>query len=618
MPMRRGLQAARPAVPLEGWLPPGPSDVMALHAVLEKDPSGSLIIEVLDAMVADRLSDASLRLLPILHPLLVRREVNHPAVARIAGFYRQTRGRNLVLAHTAAEVMGALDERGQVGVCSRGLASAVGYYPDLGMRPTADINVTASAGVDLGELQRTLTTRGALQLTSKFISRRSLVLRDARGFNIAIRSVLDESIRVTLPDDVLLRDSVSVAVGADQLAVLNPEYLFCDVIHRGLRYRSPVSARWVADAVMAVRSAESFDWRRVQEYADLFGASATLQTGINWLAAEGFLPQRNLASHESGLDRKVQEIRVAPPSASIRRRTIDRSIVLPNRLARGDLRDAIRARAARLASVREAKPAHIVAASGGGGARPLDSWPPPQDERARLLTQLAQGRVDAEVLTRVADQVAGSDVDESLRRLLPALYPHYVSAGLEHPAVADIRGLYGLARALGARVRETAADAASILADAGSPCWFLRVCRSQRSTTKTSVRGLWPMPTSWSPKPSRSNRSEPCWRGHQGGSSRRARTFGQRRFVVQPICPSTSIASFLVTRPSLAQRTRFGLTLTSLCSVTALHQFVRFRRSTKCSTGSCTAFRGIQSHRTAGLSMWGRSSGSHQTSIGAK
>ena len=474
MPMRRGPQAARQAVPLEGWLPPGPSDVMALRAVLEKDPSGSLITEVLDAMVADRLSDASLRLLPILHPLLVRREVHHPAVARIAGFYRQTRGRNLVLAHTAAEVMGALDERGQVGVCSRGLASALAYYPDLGMRPTVDINVTASAGVDLGELQRTLTTRGGLQLTSKFISRRSLVLRDARGFNIAIRSVVDESTRVTLPDDVLLRDSVSVAVGADQLAVLSPEYLFCDVIHRGLRYRSPVSARWVADAVMAVRSAQSFDWRRVQEYADLFGVSATLQTGINWLATEGFLTQYNLVSRESGLDRKVQEIRVAPPSASIRRRAIDRSIVLPNRFASGDLRNAIRARAGRLASVREAKPGRVVAASGGGGARPLDSWPPPQDERARLLTQLAQGRVDAEVLTRVADQVARNDVDESLRRLLPTLYPHYISAGFKHPAVAHIRGLYGLARALGARVRESAADAASILADAGIPVLVLK------------------------------------------------------------------------------------------------------------------------------------------------
>ena len=184
-------------------------------------------------------------------------------------------------------------KRGQVGVCSRGLASAVGYYPDLGMRPTADINVTASAGVDLGEPQRTLTTRGALQLTSKFISRRSLVLRDARGFNIAIRSVLDESIRVTLPDDVLLRDSVSVAVGADQLAVLESRVsvLRCDPPRPAL----PVTCvgAVVADAVMAVRSAESFDWRRVQEYADLFGASATLQTGINWLAAEGSSPTQS-------------------------------------------------------------------------------------------------------------------------------------------------------------------------------------------------------------------------------------------------------------------------------------------------------------------------------------
>lgn len=474
MPIRRVPRAARPAVPLEGWLPPGPVDVMALHAVLDEEPSSELITEVLDAMVADRLSDTSLRLLPILHPLLVGREFNHPAAARIAGFYRQTRGRNLVLAHTAAAVVAALDERGNVGVCSRGLASALGYYPDRGMRPTADINIMASAGTDLGELQRALTSRHGLQLASKFISRRSLVLSDARGFNIAIRSVLDESTRVTLPDDLLVRDSVSVAIGPDRLAVLSVEYLFCDVVNRGLRYRSPVSARWVSDAVMAVRSAQSFDWRRVQEYAELVGVSATLQTGISWLATEGFLPQRNLVSQESALDRKVQEIRAAPPSSSIRRRAIDRSLVLPDRLASGDLRAAIRSRAVGLATGWESRPTRVRATSGGASAPPLSSWLPPQGERARLLTQLALGHVDAELLTRVADQVARNEVDESLRRLLPALYPHYVSAGLQHPAVAHIRGLYGLARALGARVRAAAADAASILADAGIPVLVLK------------------------------------------------------------------------------------------------------------------------------------------------
>jgi hypothetical protein len=446
---------------------------MALHAVLVEEPPAALLTEVLDAMVADRLSDASLRLLPILHPLLVGREFNHPAVARIAGFYRQTRGRNLVLAHTAAAVIAALDERGSAGICSRGLASALGYYPDLGMRPTADINILASAGTDVGELQRALTTRQGLQLASKFISRRSLVLSDARGFNVAIRSVLDESTRVTLPDDVLVRDSVNVAVSADQLAVLSPEYLFCDVVNRGLRYKSPASARWAADAVMAARSAQSFDWYRVQEYADLVGVSATLQTGISWLATEGFLPQRNLVSHESALDRKVQEIRAAPPSASIRRRAIDRSLVLPDRFASGDLRAAVSARASSLASGRAAR-GRMGAASVGDCAQPLSSWPPPRGERSRLLTQLARGHVDEELLTRVADQVARNEVDESLRRLLPALYPHYISAGFKHPAVAHIRGLYGLARALGARVRAAAADAASILADAGIPVLVLK------------------------------------------------------------------------------------------------------------------------------------------------
>ena len=361
------------------------------------------------------------------------------AIQQQRGFLLSSDAAATVLAHRRRGG-GGLDERGNVGVCSRGLASALGYYPDLGMRPTADINILASAGTDLGELQRALTSRHGLQLASKFISRRSLVLSDARGFNIAIRSVLDESTRVTLPDDLLVRDSVSVAIGPDRLAVLSVEYVFCDVVNHGLRYRSPSSARWVADAVMAVRSAQSFDWHRVQEWADLVGVSSTLQTGIDWLTAEGFLPQRNLVSQESALDRKVQEIRAAPPSSSIRRRAIDRSLVLPDRLASGDLRAAIRSRAVGLATGWESRPTRVRATS-GGVALALEFMATPQGERARLLTQLALGHVDAELLTRVADQVARNEVDESLRRLLPALYPHYVSAGFSTRSWAHPRPL---------------------------------------------------------------------------------------------------------------------------------------------------------------------------------
>lgn len=474
MPARRGPHPARPAARIEGWLPPGPSEVMTLHAVLEEEPSAALVARVLDAMIDDELSDGALRLLPILHPLLSQRGFDHAATARVAGFYRQTRGRNLILGHTAVAVMAALNERGVVGVCSRGIASALGCYPDLGTRPTAGIDILVSARNDLGEVQRALTASNELQLASKFISQRSLVLSDARGFNVAIRSVLDESTRVTLPGDVLLRRCPSVAVGTDQLALLGAEYLFCDVINRGLRYRPNASARWAADAVMATRSAQPFDWDRVQDYADLFGVSSLLQTGIDWLAAEGFLPHRNLVSHESAFERKVQEIRASPPSASIRRRAIDRSLLLPDRLASGDLRDADRARSVGLASGWRNRPTRIRATSGGGSAQPLTSWPAPRGERAQLLTQLALGRVDSEVLKRVADQVARNEVDESLRRLLPALYPYYISSGLNHPAVAHIRGLYGLARALGARVREAAADAAGILADAGIPVLVLK------------------------------------------------------------------------------------------------------------------------------------------------
>lgn len=269
--------------------------------------------------------------------------------------------------------------------------------------------------------------------------------------------------------------------------------------------------------------------------------------------------------------------------------------------------------------MREAKPGRVVAASGGGGARPLRFLATTTRRACAAIDPASAGACGREAWTRVADQVARNDVDESLRRLLPTLYPHYISAGFKHPAVAHIRGLYGLARALGARVRESAADAASILADAGIPVLVLKGVPLAKEYYEDF--GARPMSDAdlMVPESVTIEQIRTLLEGTPGWVfEARADIEAQPRFAVHPTCRWTSIGSYSATRPSMGQRTRFGRTPTNLCSVTALLQFVRCRRSTKFSTESCTGFRGIESHRTAGLSMWGRSSGSHQTSIGTR
>lgn len=279
---------------------------MTLHTVLDAEPDDELILRVLDAMVADELSPGSLRLLPALYPRLVKLGVHHAGLPRVAGFYRQTRGRNLLLAHSAGLIQGVLYDGGVTALLERGLATAVGSYIDLGTRPTDGIDLVIPADADLNRVEATLAQTAAIDLARTYASRAARVFTTTKSFSVAIRRAPSQS---SCSDGASAVESASASIaeaGTTELAIVTPEQRFADSLDLGVRNRRDTSPGWAADAVTTFASTNSFEWASVQRTADIRGNSATLQTGIDWLATEGLLRRHQLLDRQTELGRVVQ------------------------------------------------------------------------------------------------------------------------------------------------------------------------------------------------------------------------------------------------------------------------------------------------------------------------
>lgn len=179
-PTSRTQPEHRLARSLSDWSPPPCQDALILHALLDDQPDEPSIIHILNSMVADELSDDALRLLPALHTRLRTLGLSHSAIPRVAGFYRQTRGRNLLLGHNAILVQRILADLGINAVLTKDLAIALGSYPDSGMKPAVDVDFVVPARTDLVQAADALIAASPLHLLREQASDFAVVLRCGR------------------------------------------------------------------------------------------------------------------------------------------------------------------------------------------------------------------------------------------------------------------------------------------------------------------------------------------------------------------------------------------------------------------------------------------------------
>ena len=83
----------------------------------------------------DRLGPESVRLLPLLYRNLESIQADDPVLPRLRGLYRQTWYKNQILFHDMETVLRRFNATGLEALVVRGMAIALRYYGDFGLRP---------------------------------------------------------------------------------------------------------------------------------------------------------------------------------------------------------------------------------------------------------------------------------------------------------------------------------------------------------------------------------------------------------------------------------------------------------------------------------------------------
>ncbi|HPA19749.1 MAG TPA: nucleotidyltransferase family protein [Verrucomicrobiae bacterium] len=212
----------------------------------------------------------SQRLAPLLYHNLRRNGWNGPEMAVLKGTFRKTWVHNERLAQMVAPLFWAWHDLGTSVALLKGAALALKYYPHKGARPMDDLDVLVPIGhinaamaafhqgkwtsakghpvpkaFDTGHLQRKRTQR----------------LANQNGLELELHWYLLEQGRWAGADEAVWRHAQPILIRDAPALVPGPEHLLTHVLVHGAEWNAVPPIRWVADALMILRSAGgSFDW----------------------------------------------------------------------------------------------------------------------------------------------------------------------------------------------------------------------------------------------------------------------------------------------------------------------------------------------------------------------
>jgi hypothetical protein len=213
---------------------------------------------------------SSQRLLPLVYRNLSVERVEDPLLEMLKLHYRRTWYENQRAFHQMAAVLRSFHEAGIKTLVLKGGALVLLHYKDHGLRPMADFDVLVPTRDALRAIDSIKalgwTTESKLPLPEALTS----VLHGV-GFKKADASrhldlhwhVLDECCQPEADDD-FWREAVAVQLHGVETLALNPADQLLHLCVHGTKWDPAPPVRWVADAMMVLRSAESeIDWTRL-------------------------------------------------------------------------------------------------------------------------------------------------------------------------------------------------------------------------------------------------------------------------------------------------------------------------------------------------------------------
>jgi hypothetical protein len=257
----------------------------------------------------DSLDPGSQRLLPLLYRNLSVLGVEDPLMERFKGFYQRTWVRNQMRFHDMSTVLHPLHSAGIRTVVLKGAALVLLHYRDHGLRPMADFDLLvppAQAGA-AANLLINLDWQPNLRLPEVF-TETFLSVRHSQNFEDASGRELDLHWHLLLEccypgaDDDYWAGAVPISINGVPTSALNPTDQLLHVCIHGAKWNPTPPFRWVADAMMVLRTSHSeLDWDRLIRQAERHRLILPLRSALSYLrdVLQAPIPPEALAEMQS-------------------------------------------------------------------------------------------------------------------------------------------------------------------------------------------------------------------------------------------------------------------------------------------------------------------------------
>ena len=235
--------------------------------------------EVRPRVVLDKLEAGSFELMPLIYRNLTLGGTDEPELPRLKGIYRKAWVSNTLLTERtkeSAEVLAAADI---AALFIEGVTLASRFYPELGLRPTAVIDIfvhNRDETVAVAQLARAGWTATESAATAAAAGVRYMSDRSGHVCLLRSRLVVDWVVP-------LLNSAQWHRTAGAEVRVLPPTETLFAVIVAHARTTSPPTIQWVVDAKMVLRA--EIDWDRFVTLAGEGGQVLRVREALGYLAA---------------------------------------------------------------------------------------------------------------------------------------------------------------------------------------------------------------------------------------------------------------------------------------------------------------------------------------------
>lgn len=271
----------------------------------------------------DRLDNGSVRLLPLLDSRLEELGAGTSCAGLIRGVARRGFVQNQLLLKALRSVLPEIRKAGVNVILLKGCALAASVYPRASMRPMLDIDMLAprSRVVSAVDALRALGWEpdAALPETAAdFALQHAVSLRspDGRALSIDLHWRLCPWKFDAEAERALWANAEPTPDG--QAMTLGPADMLLHVCDHGLRWSDIAPIRWIADALMILRS-RAIDWDHFLVQADRSGLVLQARVALHYLATEmgadipADVSERLASAPAKGIDRTLFALYQMPP-----------------------------------------------------------------------------------------------------------------------------------------------------------------------------------------------------------------------------------------------------------------------------------------------------------------